>query len=251
MKKLHILLLSLITLTSGAFANKIAKSQEKWIEVYKKQENIPSAGDMLINETKEPSLKKGFVSLYNGKDLNDWVPLGGYCTFEAKGDVIVGTTVPGSPSTYLSTKKDGYTDFIFTAEFKWLVDGNTGAMFRGQAKPGEGKNKKYQTVFGPQAEMEAFSKERYWSGGIYGQSAGGWIYPLWLEAHEEVRNAMKKDGWNRLTVRARGNTIKTWLNGVPAAHWKTKEYKEGFFSLQIHSGKAGEVHFRNIKVKEL
>ncbi|QXD25462.1 DUF1080 domain-containing protein [Opitutia bacterium ISCC 51] len=251
MKKLHIVLLALITLTSGAFANKIAQSQEKWIEVYKKQENIPSAGDMLINETKEPSLKKGFVSLYNGKDLNDWEPLGGYCTFEAEGDVIVGTTVPGSPSTYLSTMKDDYTDFIFTAEFKWLVDGNTGVMFRGQARPGEGKNKKYQTVFGPQAEMEAFSKERYWSGGIYGQSAGGWIYPLWLEAHKEVRNAMKKDGWNRLTVRAKGNAIKTWLNGVPAAHWKTKEYTEGFFSLQIHSGKAGEVHFRNIKVKEL
>ena len=249
MKKLLISFLALATLTAGAFANKIAKSQEKWVEVYKKQENIPAPGDMLVNETKEPSLKKGFVSLYNGKDLNDWEPLGGHCKFEAKGDVIVGTTVPGSPSTYLSTKKNDYKDFIFTAEFKWAVDGNTGVMFRAQSKPSKGKSD--VTVFGPQAEMEAFSKERYWSGGIYGQSAGGWIYPLWLEAHEEVRNAMKKDGWNRITIRARGNTIKTWLNGVPAAHWKTKEYKEGFFSLQVHSGKEGEVHFRNIKVKEL
>ena len=99
--------------------------------------------------------------------------------------------------------------------------------------------------------MEAFSKQRFWSGGIYGQSAGGWTYPLWLEAHEEVRNAMNKDGWNRLTIQAKGDTVKTWLNGKPAAHWKTDEYKEGFFSLQIHSGKEGTVHFRNIKVKEL
>ena len=247
MKTTQIILLSLLITSTGAFANKIAKSQEKWIDVYKKQENIPSPKDMLINETKEPNLKKGFVSLYNGKNLNNWEALGGHCTFEAKGDVIVGTTVPGSPSTYLSTKKNDYKNFIFTAEFKWAVDGNTGVMFRAQSRPGDGR----EIVFGPQAEMEAFSKERYWSGGIYGQSAGGWIYPLWLEAHEEVRNAMKKDGWNRITIRARGNTIKTWLNGVPAAHWKTKEYKEGFFSLQVHSGKEGEVHFRNIKVKEL
>lgn len=28
-------------------------------------------------------------------------------------------------------------------------------------------------------------------------------------------------------------------------------YKKGFFSLQIHAGQKGKVHFRNIKVKEL
>ncbi len=62
---------------------------------------------------------------------------------------------------------------------------------------------------------------------------------------------MKKDGWNRITIQAQGDTLKTWLNGVPAAHWKTDTYKDGFFSLQIHAGSQGCVHFRNIKVKEL
>ncbi len=120
---------------------------------------------------------------------------------------------------------------------------------RWQHRDHGGKDK--ETVFGPQAEMEAFSKKRYWSGGIYGQSAGGWIYPMWLDAHEEARKSMKKNGWNRITIEAKGDTIKTWLNGIPAAHWKTQEYKQGFFSLQIHSGKEGEVHFRNLRVKEL
>ena len=231
--------------------NEIAESQEKWIPQYEKQENIPAPADMLVNEDPEPKLEKGFTDLYNGKDLEGWTPRGGTCKFEASGEAIVGTCLPGSPSTYLSTLKDDYTDFIVTAEFKWEVDGNTGLMFRARSKTEEDKKgKTRETVFGPQAEMEAFSKERYWSGGIYGQSAGGWHYPLWLDAHEEVRAAMKKKGWNRLTVQARGDTIKTWLNGKPAAHWKTDEYKEGFFSLQIHSGSAGTVHFRNLKVKE-
>jgi hypothetical protein len=250
MKRITVIAALLLTVALGR-ANEVAESQKKWIEVYKKQANIPKPEDMLVNKDPEPGLKKGFVSLYNGKNIDKWTPRGGHCKFEAKGEAIVGTCVKGSPSTYLSTKKDDYTDFIFTAELKWEVDGNTGVMFRADAKPGTGKNKGGETVFGPQAEMEAFSKERYWSGGIYGQSAGGWIYPMWLEAHKDVRKAMKKDGWNRLTIKAQGDTIKTWLNGVPAAHWKTDQYKKGFFSLQIHAGQKGEVHFRNIKVKEL
>ena len=230
---------------------RIADSQQKWIEVYEKQENIPNPENMLVNMDPEPDLGSGFVSLYKGKNLDGWTPKGGHCEFVAKGNTIIGTTVPGSPSTYLSTNKEDYQDFVFTAELKWIEDGNTGVMFRADSRPGEGKDEGREIVFGPQAEMEAFSKERYWSGGIFGQSVGGWIYPMWLEEHEAARSAMKRDGWNRITISARGETIKTWLNGVPAAHWKTSEYKQGFFSLQVHSGKSGQVLFRNIKVKEL
>ncbi|MDB4512149.1 DUF1080 domain-containing protein [Arenicella sp.] len=251
MKRTVIILTTFLLAVTFGHANEIAESQQKWVPQYKKQPNVPKPEDMLINKDPEPDLSKGFTNLYNGRDLDNWTPRGGTCTFEAKGETVVGTCVKGSPSTYLSTKKDDYTDFVFTAELKYEVDGNTGVMFRAQYKAGEGKDKGKETVFGPQAEMEAFSKERYWSGGIYGQSAGGWIYPMWLETHEEVRNAMKEDGWNRITIEAKGDTIKTWLNGVPAAHWKTDEYKKGFFSLQIHAGKEGKIHFRNLKVKEL
>ena len=232
----------------AASNNEISESQKKWISAYEKQENIPKPGSMLINTDAEPNLKNGFVDLFNGNNLDGWTPYGGTCTFEVKGNTIVGTTVPGSPSTYLSTLKDDYTDFVFTAELKWKIDGNTGYMFRGQVKT-DAKGK--QTVFGPQAEMEAESKQRFWSGGIYGQSAGGWYYPLWLNAHEKARNAVDRKSWNRITVKSVGTVSKTWINGVPAAQWENDQYLEGFFSLQIHAGKEGEVSFRNIKVKEL
>ncbi|MCB1121068.1 MAG: DUF1080 domain-containing protein [Verrucomicrobiae bacterium] len=247
MKTVYTLLVTLFFFSTWTFADKIAESQKKWIEVYEKQENLPKPEDMLLNTDPEPDLTRGFKSLYNGKNLKGWIPRGGHSTFEAQGEGIVGTTVKGSPSTYLSTVKDDYTDFIFTCEMKWVVDTNTGVMFRAQSK----MNKDKETVFGPQAEMEAFGKKRYWSGGIYGQSAGGWIYPMWLEAHEKARKSMKEKGWNRITILAQGETIKTWLNGIPAAHWKTTEYKKGFFSLQIHAGNDGQVLFRDIKVKEL
>ena len=245
-----------ITLTATALAfasiscsaaNEISESQQKWFPNYQNDPNIPEPGEMLINTDPEPKLLDGFVELYNGENLDGWTPKGGYCTFEAAGESIKGVCVPGSPSTYLSTEKADYTDFIFTAELKWEVDGNTGIMFRAQSRPGE----EYETVFGPQAEMEDEDRKRYWSGGIYGQSAGRWAYPLWLDAHKEARDAINYDEWNRITIKATGNTVKTWVNGIPAAHWKTKEYLEGFFSLRVHSGKQGAILFRNIKVKEV
>ena len=109
-----------------------------------------------------------------------------------------------------------------------------------------------RNCFGPQAEMEGITGDRFWSGGIYGQSCGGYFYPLWLEEHKEVRAALKKKDWNRLTIMAKGNVVRTWLNGVPAAHWVDDgTYSQGFFGLQIHKGTRGTVLFRNILVKEL
>ncbi|MEM9250993.1 MAG: DUF1080 domain-containing protein [Planctomycetota bacterium] len=241
------LLICLFYGTSLLAEHQVAPTQQKWIEVYAKQRNLPEPGDMLLNTDAEPDLTEGFVELYDGESLDGWVAYGGTCTFEPRGDAIVGTCVPGSPSTYLSTTKDDYRDFIFTVDVLWEVDGNTGVMFRSRVRDGE----KGQVAFGPQAEMEDEAKQRFWSGGIYGQASGGWAYPLWLEGHEDARNAINRGEWNRLTIMAVGDTVKTWINGVPAAHWETDEFREGFFGLQVHSGKQGTIHFRAPRVREL
>lgn len=231
-------------------AGEVDPAQSAWYEKYKKQQNAPKPEDMLLNTDKEPELTDGFTNLYNGKDLTGWTPQGGTCKFEAKGELLVGTVTPGSNSTYLSTDKTDYTDFIFTCDMKWEIDGNSGVMFRAQTKPG--KNGKGVTVFGPQAEMEGITGDRYWNGGIYGQSCGGYFYPVWLKEHKAARAALKRTSWNRLTVMAKGNVVKTWVNGVPVAHWEDDgTYAKGFFGLQIHKGAKGIVHWKNIRVKEL
>ncbi|MGY8770815.1 MAG: 3-keto-disaccharide hydrolase [Pirellulales bacterium] len=246
--RLFLSLCCLVSLTTSASAQELDPSQDQWYQHYKTQENIPKPGKMLLNTDKEPELTKGFEPLFNGKDLAGWKPLGGTCQFTVEDGCIVGTCVPGSNSTYLSTEKADYTDFIFTCDMKWKVDGNTGVMFRAQSKPGK---KDSQTVFGPQAEMEGLEKKRGWSGGIYGQSCGGYFYPLWLKEHAKVREALVKDEWNRVTISAQGNVVKTWVNGIPAAHWVDNgSYPKGFFSLQIHKGAEGEVLFRNLLIKK-
>lgn len=224
-------------------------SQAQWYPKYSKQANAPKPDTMLLNTDSEPELKEGFESLFNGTDLSGWTPKGGTCKFEAKDGCIVGECVPGSNSTYLCTESAEFEDFVFTCDMKWEVDGNSGVMLRADSKPGK---KGEETVFGPQAEMEGFEKDRGWSGGIYGQSCGGMMYPLWHKEHVAARAALKKEGWNRLTISAKGNVVKTWVNGVPCAHWEDDgTYPKGFFGLQIHKGKQGKVLWKNLMVKPL
>ena len=161
--------------------------------------------------------------------------------------MIVGTCVPGTPSTYLCTDKADFTDFVFTCELKWEVNLNSGVMFRAAAR----EKKDRIEVYGPQAEMEGIEGDRGWSGGVYGQSCGGYFYPLWLKEHQAIRRAIDPTGWNRLTIQAQGNVVKTWVNGIPAAHWVDDgTYGKGFFGLQVHKAKAGKVLFRNLRIKE-
>lgn len=241
------LLIPIQTACANTNLRKISESQVSYVERYEHQTDKVAPEDALLNVDPEPDLgASGFVDLYNGRDLSGWIPRGGNCRFEAVEGKIVGTVVQGSPSTYLSTEREDYRDFILTAEFYWEVNSNSGIMIRARREPkGE-----FERVFGPQVEMEGFT-ERGWSGGIFGQGIGGWRYPMWLEAHSGARQALKEGEWNRVTILCQGPIIKTWVNGVPAAHWETDIYFEGFIGLQVHSGKQGEVHFRNVRIKEL
>ena len=134
MKKVTFLL-GLVVSTTFCGANQVSEAQQAFIKKYEDQKLIIAPEQARLNSEPEPDLSEGFLSLYNGKDLSNWTARGGYCIFEARIDRIVGICVEGSPSTYLSTLRDDYSDFIFTAELKWLIDGNSGIMFRAKHEP--------------------------------------------------------------------------------------------------------------------
>jgi hypothetical protein len=231
-----------------ALTGTIADCQLEWYKKYKKQKNTPDPAKMLLNQDTEPELKTGFVDLFNGKNLKGWTCKGGEARFEVKDGAILGVAVPGTPSSYLSTDRAHYDNFVFTCELKWGEHLNSGVMFRAATR----MKGNQAEVYGPQVEMEGIEGNRCWSGGVYGQSCGGYFYPLWLKEHEAVRAAINREGWNRVTIQAKEKEVKTWLNGVPAAHWLGDgTYHSGFFALQVHKAKNGEVSFRNIRVKEL
>jgi len=253
------LVLASVLMVSTVGAGEIDPSQQAWYEKYKKQANAPDPGAMLLNTDPEPDLTEGFTDLFNGRDLTGWTAFGGTCTFEADGDEVVGTCVPGSESTYLCTDDDTWGDLVLTCETFWEVDGNTGVMFRARTRPrknaGDSPSPEDIEVYGPQIELEGFdgfAKGRGWSGAPYGQDCGGYWYPLWLKEHAAARAALKRGAWNRMTLHAKGDVVKTWVNGVPVAHWVGDgSYLRGRLGFQVHKGKQGVIRWRNMKVKRL
>lgn len=209
---------------------------------------------VLFNTDDEPAFEgEGFVSLFDGESLAGWTAKQGVMPFEVKDGVIEGRCVPGSSSTFLCTDKS-YTDFVFTCEARWEVDGNSGVQVRSKIRTETRKGREMEIVFGPQVELEDLAKNgRGWSGGIYGQNCGGWKYPLRHPEHENVRGAIDRKAWNRMTVEVRGNVFKTWINGIPAAHWVDEqgEFPIGFIGLQVHGGKQGIIQWRELRIKEL
>jgi hypothetical protein len=196
--------------------------------------------------------KDGFVPLFDGKTLNGWVQRGGKAKYEVQEGAIVGTSTPNTGNSFLCTEKN-YDNFILEVDFKVDPELNSGVQIRSES------TKEYQNgrVHGYQVEIDP--SKRAWSGGIYNE--GGIATekrPLWLfnlEKNEAARKAFKQNEWNHYRIEVLGDSIKTWVNGVPAADLKDSTTSTGFIALQVHGvGKKVEpmkVFFKNIRIKEL
>lgn len=200
------------------------------------------------DDAKDPT-KQGFKPLFNGKDLSNFEQRNGTATYRIEGDAIVGKTTKGSPNSFLCTKKH-YGDFELTFEVKVDNALNSGVQIRSASKDG---GKPSGRVHGPQVEIATNGT----AGFIYGEALGtGWLSPDKARANEAAKKAFKKGEWNKYRVVAVGNSIKTWVNGVPVADLNDTKSKmmKGFIGLQVHGvGNRGpfEVRWRNLYIKEL
>ena len=101
---------------------------------------------------------------------------------------------------------------------------------------------------------------RWWSAGIYDEGRRGWLYPGQLGGDgkaftKQGGEIFKQEAWNHVKVEAKGDTLKTWLNGTARAEIKDSMTPAGFIALQVHGvGKQVEpleIRWRNIRLKEL
>lgn len=164
--------------------------------------------------------------LFNGKNLKGWKKLNGKAEYKVKDGTIVGVSKMGTPNTFLATDKD-YGDFILEFDFK-IDDGlNSGVQFRSLS------NKEYQNgrVHGYQFEIDP--APRAWTGGIYDEARRGWLFPMTVNPQAKV--AFKNGEWNKARVEAVGNSIRTWVNGIPCSYIWDDMTPSGIIALQVHS----------------
>ena len=187
-----------------------------------------------------------WYDLFDGETLTGWHQLGGTAKYHVEDGMIVGTSVAGTPNSFLATN-EVYGDFILEFDAKVDATLNSGVQFRSLSK----KNYQDGRVHGYQLELD--TSPRSWSGGIYDEARRGWLYSLSRNAN--ARAAFIPDSWNHFRIEAIGFTIHTWVNDVPAANLTDNLTDKGFIALQVHAiqdgqSKAGaQVRWKNIRIK--
>jgi hypothetical protein len=206
----------------------------------------------------ENDARASWTALFDGKTLNGWVQRGGKAKYTVEAGEIVGTSVPNTPNSFLCTTRD-YTNFILELEFKVDSGLNSGVQIRSHAydhpteiRSGERIIKvAANRVHGLQVEIDPAA--RAWTGGVQEEGGRAWLNDL--KSNEAARKAFKSEAWNKFHIECRGDSIKTWLNDVPAADLKDTRSMSGFIALQVHGvgqrEKPLQVRFQNIRLKEL
>ena len=204
-----------------------------------------------------------WVNLFNGKNLDDWSVHSGTATYAVENGVIFGTTVLGSPNTFLCTTKE-YGDFILEFEVKVDTELNSGVQIRSQIAPEdmvvkyvhEGKEHERKIpkdrVYGYQVEIAANSPN---SGNIYDEARRA-VFLDDFSARPAAQKAFQDGQWNKYRIEARGDSIKTWINGIPCADLRDSMTSRGIIGLQVHSVpkdkfKPYQVRWRNLRLMEL
>jgi len=150
------------------------------------------------------------------------------------GGTIVGENPDEAGSTLWTDK--AFDNFELILEFKTpSEDYDSGIFLRG---------KSHQVQIGISR-----SRDRDLTGSIYAPKDGRGGYPA---KFEEVKKVHKPGKWNKLRIVARGQRIRTFLNGEPAVDYKAKTLPEkGPIGLQLHPNIHIKVLFSDIRLRKL
>ena len=189
---------------------------------------------------------RGFVSIFNGKDLTGW--RGAVENYEIKDDAIVGKKGKGG----VLFTADEYGDFVVRLEYNVPPGGNNGLAIR---YPGEGRAAydgmcELQVIDNDTEKYKKRFDDRQYHGSAYAMVA----------AH---RGYTRPSGqWNYQEVTVKGSTITVELNGTVILNTDLskvtkfmkdtphpgKDRKRGHFGFAGHND---PVMFRNIAIKRL
>ena len=184
-------------------------------------------------------LQAGFQPLFNGRDLDGW-EVDTPTLWSVRDGMIVGKSAGLKYNDFLRTRRH-YGDFELRLSFR-LVNGsgNSGIQFRSKPVPGSHEVAGYQADIG----------EQYF-GCLYDESRRRKVL---VQATAESLAGLQRDGWNQYTIIARGDSVVLELNGVRTVEYVEKEAgidRSGFIALQVHGGPPMEVHFKDIRIREL
>ncbi|MFZ2147678.1 MAG: family 16 glycoside hydrolase [Sedimentisphaerales bacterium] len=206
--------------------------------------------------------KDEWASLFDGKTLNGWSVHSGFAKYHVEDGAIVGTTVKGSPNTFLCTDRE-YGDFILEFEVHLDPRLNSGVQIRSNIAEKEkvfvfsGRDGTPQKrvvppdrVYGYQVEIA--TEKIGSSGSIYDEARRAFM--LASTTSDPAASKAFKDGqWNKFRIECKGDRIRTWINNIPCVDLRDGMTSRGIIGLQVHGvGKDAipyQVRWRNIRIQ--
>lgn len=177
---------------------------------------------------------KDFTPLFDGKSLAGW-HVAGAEQWGVKDREIIAECKKNAEYCYLVSDRE-YDNF--DVRLKFICDsqtGNSGFFFRCSI---DGVD-----IKGPQAEISSGPGQH--TGLIYEAGGRGWVN---LDQWDKLKDGVYRVGkWNELEVVADGPSIRTYLNGYPITDiTDTKLPRRGILALQMHSGAAMKIRFKDL-----
>ena len=224
---------------------------------------------------------KGYVSLFNGKDLKDWD--GNPKFWRVENGAIVGESTEQNPSGNSYIVYRGMRAKDFTLKFEIKVEGEGGSGFQYRSQTGMpwlasisedvtanvGPVNLNWMMTGPQADF--WPSAQYWTGQFYTENSpmrilawrGQVVEGYGLKSKRLMGNIgdimdlakyVKMNDWNEYTVIARGGVFIHILNGQLMAVMvdddpKSINNQSGFIGIEIEA--ITKVAVRNIWIKKL
>lgn len=186
------------------------------------------------------------IALFNGKTLEGWEGDTEHTWRVEQGAITAGSlTAAAARNEFLSTKKE-YANFDLRLKFK--IEGdvkvNAGVQFRTKRIPNHHEVSGFQADIGPG-----------YFGCLYDESRRNRM--LGTASKETINEALGKvaaDGWHEYRIRAEGNHIQLWLNGVPTVDYTETDPKidtSGIIAVQIHGGMQGKIMYKDLQLEPL
>jgi type 1 glutamine amidotransferase len=228
-----------------------------------------ATGDLKADVTPVPKYQidseKGFVSIFNGENLNGW--RGESRIWSVEDNAITGKTTEKEGVTknnYLIWEGGEIKDFELKAKFK-LIGGNSGIYFRSFERTPDSTNT--EALVGIQADfsddphyawvgviMEYKGREKLAERGrkVVIKEDGTRVNAGAVGDPAELLKSYNARDWNEYHIIARDNLILLRINDIVMSElrdYDVKRLKSGLIALQVHHGPLMKVQFKDIRIK--
>ncbi|UKM63743.1 DUF1080 domain-containing protein [Flavobacteriaceae bacterium GSB9] len=224
----------------------------------------------------------GFISIFNGKNLDNWE--GNPIYWSVNNGSLIGEVTPETllkRNTFIIWKGGTPSNFELKLDFKISDKGNSGINYRsafidslphalkgfqgdidgrmrytGMNYEERGRttlaSRGEKTIVHPQPKalnpdsLKLNIKNNRWQSLEVIESLGN---------PDDLAKHIKPNNWNSFHIIANGNRLKHFVNGILMSDVTDKNpenhLKSGFIGLQVHTGPPMKVEFKNIRLKEL